>query len=373
MKPTLGNIIILLTLLFSPLWGSYEWKLLEHPTTLRVGQSGLIHYECAFDGSASEYSIQLLLENTPQYATSLLNQHTIMVKGKRIEVFELLLTPKVEGKLTFQPTAQVRFTTLGAVENTVLGRDNLSKEDIVNTQTHLPPLTIDTHANEVTLNGHFTLEVHTDTQTLHPYQPLHLRITIKGEGNFDALPLFDLNLSEVKQFLQSPKKSLIPSKEGFVGEVTQEFALVSSHPYTIPALHLRYFDPTTQKIITLSTLPLPITIDEAGYTPDSLLDTPLPEPKSSLLSYLVYGGFIALGVALGEAVRWLWHHRPKRRQRFFWENASDAKSLIILLSLHPEKRYDAIITALESGTMRVSDAKRVLKEEIVKSHTQWYI
>jgi len=363
MKPNLGNIIALLALLFSPLWGNYEWKLLESPSKLNVGQSGLVRYACSFDGSASEYSIQLLLENTPHYMTSLLNQHTTMVKGKRIEVVELLITPKVAGKLTLQPNARVRFTALGAVENTVLGRDNLSKEDIINTQIHLPPLTIDTHANGVALNGHFILEVHTDTQTLHPYQPLHLRITIKGEGNFDALPLFDLNLSEVKQFLQSPKKSLIPSKEGFVGEVTQEFALVASHPYTIPALHLRYFDTTTQKVVTLSTQPLPITIDEAGYTPDALLNAPLPPPPSSLLSYLMYGGLIALGVALGEVLRWVLHHRPKRRKRFFWENASDPKSLIILLSLRPEKRYDAIITALESGTMRVGDAKRILKEE----------
>ena len=148
-----------------------------------------------------------------------------------------------------------------------------------------------------------------------------------------------------------------------MGEVTQSFALVASHPYTIPSVHLSYFDTTTQKIITLSTQPIPITIDDAGYTPDALLDAPLPLPKSNLLHYLIYGGLIALGVALGEAVRWMWHHRPKRRQRFFWENASDAKALIILLSLRPKKRYDAIITALESGTMGVRDAKRVLQEE----------
>jgi hypothetical protein len=372
MKRNLGSIIALVTLFFSPLWGNYEWKLLDHPTTLNVGQSGLVRYACAFDGSASEYSIQLLLESTPHYTTSLLNQHTTMVKGKRIEIVELLITPKIAGKLTLSPNARVRFTALGAVENTVLGRDNLSKEDIINTQTHLPPLTIDTRANGVALNGHFTLDVHTDTQTLHPYQPLHLRITLKGAGNFDALPLFDLNLSEVKQFLQPPQKSLTPSQEGFVGEVTQSFALVSSHPYTIPALHLSYFDTTTQKIITLSTQPIPITIDDAGYTPDALLDAPLPLPKSNLLRYLIYGGLIALGVVLGEAVRWVWHHRPKRRQRFFWDNASDAKSLIILLSLRPQKRYDAIITALESGTMGVRDAKRALKE-IEKSRTQGYL
>ena len=137
MKPNLGKGIIVIALCFSPLWGSYEWKLLDHPTILNVGQNGLVRYACAFDGSASEYSIQLLLESTPHYTTSLLNQHTTMVKGKRIEIVELLITPKVAGKLTLSPNARVRFTALGAVENTVLGRDNLSKEDIINTQTHL--------------------------------------------------------------------------------------------------------------------------------------------------------------------------------------------------------------------------------------------
>jgi len=359
MKPNLGKILFLWSIAVGQLWGAYQWSVLEVPKTLVVGQSGVIRYECRFDGSAAEYSIKLKFEDTPSYKTTLLTDQDRVIAGKRIETFDVLVTPKIPGAIKINTEAVIRFTGLGAVENTVLGRDNLSKDDIVEEKATLPSVSLVANKNTMALTGKLTFEVRPDVRSVHAHEPLHLSIIVRGEGNLDEMTPYELNISGVKVFAQLPQKSLTPSAQGFEGEVSQEFALVASESYTIKPLQLSYFDTAKNQTVTLKSKPIYVEVGE-GYAFSSLLDVPEISDYGRLKRYALYLFFMGLGIGLNEAVRWLWKRRPVRKRRTFWESASTRSELVRILSLSGEKRFDEVIRALEEGKMDVREAKKKL-------------
>jgi hypothetical protein len=364
MKPNLGKILFFWIIAVGQLWGAYQWRVLEEPKTLVVGQSGVVRYECRFDSSAAEYSIKLKLDTTPSYKATILTQLDKVVGGKRIETFDLLITPKTSGVITINTKAVVRFTGLGAVENTVLGRDNLSKDDIVEETATLPSVTLVANKNTMALTGKLMFEVRNDARSVRAHEPFHLSVIVRGEGNLDEMTPYTLNISGVKVFTQLPQKSLTPSAQGFEGEVSQEFSLVADQSYTIEPFSLSYFDTAKNQSVTLKSKPIYVEVGE-GYAFSSLLDVPEISDYGTLKRYALYLFFIGLGVGLNEALRWLWKRRPVRKRRVFWESASTVSELVRLLSLSGEKRFDEVIRALEEEKMDVREAKKrlIMQEE----------
>lgn len=359
MKRSLGKILFLWITAVGQLWGAYQWSVLEAPKTLVVGQSGVIRYECRFDSSAAEYSIKLKLDNSPSYKASILTEHNAVVGGKRIETFDVLITPKISGAIKVQTEAAVCFTGLGAVENTVLGRDNLSKNDIIEEKVILPSIALVANKNTMALTGKLMFEVRSDARTVRAHEPFHLSVIVRGSGNLDEMTPYELNISGVKVFAEFPQKSLTPSAQGFEGEVSQEFALVAEKSYTIEPLSLRYFDTAKNKIVTLKSKPIYVEVGE-GYELSSLLDVPEINDDGTLKRYALYLFFIGFGVGLNEALHRLWNHRPVRKKRYFWNTASTASELVRILSLSGEKCFDEVIRALEEGKMDVREAKKRL-------------
>ncbi|MDD4855152.1 MAG: hypothetical protein PHQ22_03395 [Sulfuricurvum sp.] len=362
MKPNLGRILFLWIIAVGQLWGAYQWSVLEAPKILAVGQSGIVRYECRFDSSAAEYSIKLKLNDTPLYKTSILTEQDKVVGGKRIETFDVLITPKTSGTIKINTEAVVRFTGLGAVENTVLGRDNLSKDDIVEEKANLPSITLVANKNMMTLTGKLTLEVRSDTRMVRAHEPLHLSVIVRGAGSLDKMTPYKLNISGVKVFAELPQQSLTPSPQGFEGEVSQEFALVADKSYTIEPLSLSYFDTAKNQIVTLKSKPIYVEVGE-GYALSSLLDVPEINDYGTLKRYALYLFFIGLGAGFNEAARWLWKYRPVRKKRTFWESASTLSELVRILSLSGEKRFDEVIRALEEGKMDLREAKKRLRSQ----------
>ncbi|MDD2265415.1 hypothetical protein [Sulfuricurvum sp.] len=361
MRRSLGRVVILILLFPLYVWAeAYHWQLVESPKSLRVGQSALARYECLFDGSATEYSIKLNLKENTDYAISILREQDRVVKGKRINSFELIITPKRSGSIEVNLDGTVEYVPPGAIDyNAHLGRDNISKEDIVETKTHLPSFKLIAQSNSAALIGNITLEARMDHTSVRAYEPLHLSLFIKGSGNLDQFVPYELNISGVKVFAEPPQKSLSPSKDGYSGEVRQEFALVAEKPYTIPSLRLSVFDTVHNRMKMLQSAPLQVEVSE-GYDISSLLDAPDLTDTSTLKRYAFYTMLIAFGVLLGEIARRLWKHRPRRKTAQFWEKAGNTKELVLMLALSGDKRYDVIINALESNTIGLSEAKKKL-------------
>lgn len=360
MRRSLGRSILWIFMFHSALWGmNYHWNVTQSPASLRVGQSGVIRYTCTFEGSAPEYSTKLKLADSPLYTTSILSQKTSVLQGKRSDTIDVLVTPKSSGTLSIGMKAIVRYTSPGAIENTVLGRDNLSREDISETESTLPNVTIRAEQNNAALTGNITMEAHVDQTTVSAHEPAHLSVIIRGSGNLEQFVPYALNISGVRIFSEPPQKRLSPSSDGVEGEIRQEFALVADKAYVIPSLTLNVFDTLHNRPVTLKSEAIPIEVKE-GYDPASLLDTPDLSDRATLKRYAYNAGWIVLGIVLAELSRWLWKKRPRRKNRAFWEGAKTSKELVLILSLSGDKEYESIIAELEAGRILLGEAKKKL-------------
>ncbi len=110
--------------------------------SLVVGQSGVIRYECRFDSSAGDYTIEFKPSEESTYKASILTQRDQIVEGKRLQTFDVLIVPKQAGKIDIGFEALIRHTTFASIENATIGRDNVKKYDFNDEKVYLPPVTI---------------------------------------------------------------------------------------------------------------------------------------------------------------------------------------------------------------------------------------
>lgn len=361
MKLSLGKFLFVWILFVSHGWGAYQWRVMEAPASLLAGESGVVRYECVFDTSAADYTIDFKPAQSEGYKAAILTQRDQIKGGKRVQTYDVLITPKQAGKIDVKLEALIRHTTFASIENATIGRDNVKKYDFDDEQVMLPSVKIDVNENTAGLIGSLTLEVRADAKAVRAHEPLHLSIIVRGSGNLDRLIPYELNISGVKVFSQPPEKSLTVSKDGVEGEVIQEFALVSRESYTIEPFSLRYFDTDKKRIVTLKSKSLYVEVGE-GYEPSSLLDIPEVGDYESLKHYGVYALFMVLGAGLSVAAQWVWKRRPRLKKHYFWEDASTPQELIQILSLSGEKHYDEVIRSLEEGTMELREAKKRLED-----------
>lgn len=359
MKRSLGKFLFVWSVCVSHVWGAYQWRVMEAPTSLLVGESGVVRYECVFDTSAADYTIDFKPAQSEGYNASILTQRDQIKGGKRVQTYDVLIAPKQAGVIDVKFEALIRHTTFASIENATIGRDNVKKYDFDDEKAILPPVKINVNENTAGLIGNLTLEVRTDTKAVRAHEPLHLSVIVRGSGNLDRFIPYELNISGVKVFSQPPQKLLTASKDGVEGEIIQEFALVSRESYTIEPFSLHFFDTEKKRIVTLKSKSLYVEVGE-GYEPSSLLDTPEVGDYESLKHYGVYALFMVLGAGLSVASQWVWKRRPRLKKHYFWEDASTSKELIQTLSLSGEKRYDEVIKSLEEGTMELREAKKRL-------------
>lgn len=360
MKRSLGSVMILALLLAETLWGGgYQWRVLEAPKSLYVKQSGVIRYECAFSDSAGEYVIDFKPQGNERYDASILTQSDRIVSGKRVQSFDVLITPKEAGELNVVLYALVRHTTFASIENATIGRDNVRKYDFNDANVSLPATRIEAKANGSALSGQISMEVKIDKRSVIAREPVHVSLYLRGKGNLDQFTPYELNISGVSVFAEAPRKNLSPSPEGFEGEVRQEFALVSDKSFVIPSLSIEVFDPVTQKRKLLKSEAVSIEVAE-GFEQNNLLDPPQISDWSGWKRYALYAALMVLGALLYEGIRRGLKYLPRRRKKRFYDGAKTTKELMMVLALSGEKRYDALIAQLEAGELNVREAKKKL-------------
>lgn len=360
MKRSLGRLVLLWLAFTALVWGeAYQWRLLKAPESLRIGQSGVVRYECTFDGSASNYTIEFKPKSTNTYSVQILTQNDRIVQGKRIQTFDVLVTPLREGVIDLKLEALIRHTTFASIENATIGRDNVKKYDFNDEKALLPAVKITARENTASLTGRITLEVKSPHPVVRAHEPFHLSLYVRGSGNLDQFVPYELNISGVTVYAEPPQKSIAPSPDGYEGEIRQEFALIAEKSYVIAPLSLKVFDTSENRLKELKTAPMYVEVD-AGYEPSMLLDPPDLSDTATLKRYALYAGLVILGVAVGEVARRLWKLRPRRRSKMFWDQAKSIKELAMVLALTGDKRYEPLIRELEEGKLGLSEAKKKL-------------
>lgn len=360
MRRSLGRVISLMVFCALSGWGAtFQWRVVESPQSLYAHQSGVVRYECTFSDSAAEYTIAFNPQSTQEYDVRVLTQSDRIVHGKRTQIFDVLITPKQEGMAEINLDALIRHTTFASIENATIGRDNVKKYDFDDEKVLLPKVTLNVKANSATLTGKIEFSAHIDQPTVRAHQPVHLTLYVRGSGNLDQFVPYELNISGVKIFAESPQTTLTPSSDGFEGEIRQEFAIVSEKSFVIPPLSLSVLDSGSGAVKKLTTEVIRIEVDD-GYKIADLLDSPDLSDTATLKRYGFYIVLILFGIGLGEGMRWLWKHRPRRKTAQFWEKAKNTKELILILSLSGDKCYEPIIAELEAGKLGLGEAKKKL-------------
>lgn len=359
MKRSLGKLIALMILSVSGWGATYQWKMLEAPQSLYVQQSGVVRYECTFSTSAADYTIDFKPSGNESYKASILTQRDRIVEGKRVQTFDVLITPLKEGNIEIALEALIRHTTFASIENASIGRDNVKKYDFDDEKAHLPKVLITAKPNSAALSGEMALEVRIDKRSVIAHEPVHVSLFLRGKGNLDQYVPYELNISGVNIFAEAPMRDISPDTAGFSGEIRQEFALVSSKSFIIPSITIDVFDTSTQKIKRLQSEAVAIEVAQ-GFERSNLLDPPSLRDWSGWMRYTLYTGLVIAGVVLGEAVRRLWKLRPRRKRKQFYDDAKTTKELVMLLSLSGEKRYDEVIGLLELGRVDLREAKKRL-------------
>lgn len=357
MKRSLGRLLALMILSVSGWGATYEWKMLDAPQSLYVHQSGVVRYECTFSTNAADYTIDFKPSGNESYNASILTQRDRIVEGKRVQTFDVLITPTKEGNIEVALDALIRHTTFASIENASIGRDNVKKYDFDDETAHLPKVLIAAQANAAALSGDLTLEVTIDKRSVVSHEPVHLSLYIRGRGNLDQYVPYELNISGVNVFAEEPTRDITPDTAGFAGEIRQEFALVSDKSFVIPKITIEIFDTQSQKIKHLESEAVAIEVAQ-GFERSNLLDSPALRDWSSWLRYSFYVLLVLVGVVLGEVARRLWKVRPRRKRKQFYDDAKTTKELAVLLSLTGDKCYDEVIVGLESGTIVLSEAKK---------------
>lgn len=361
MKQSLGRLLVLMILSISGWGATYQWRVLEAPQSLYVHQSGVIRYECIFSTNAADYTIDFKPIGNEDYKASILTQRDRIAEGKRVQTFDVLITPTKEGNVEVALDALIRHTTFASIENASIGRDNVKKYDFDDETAHLPKVLMVAKANAAALSGELSLEVRIDKRSVVTHEPVHLSLYIRGRGNLDQYVPYELNISGVNIFAEEPIRDISPDTAGFAGEIRQEFALVGSKSFVIPKISIDVFDTATQKIKRLQSDAVAIEVAQ-GYERTNLLDPPALRDWSDWMRYSLYGGLVFAGIMLGEIARWLWKLRPRRKRKQFYDDAKTTKELVMLLALSGEKQYEPIIAELEAGTLDLREAKKRLEK-----------
>ena len=193
--------------------------------------------------------------------------------------YRYLIYPKRAGKISLEFEMTKSLTNDAKVAYAISGdRDNvkgLEKEDIV---VNVKPLALKIKSlpSNVDLVGDFTLTHDLDKQETDAFDPVNLKVELKGRGGVDAFALFQKS-KKYTLFTKAPKIKAFYTNEGSSTSIEWEYAISSADNFVLPKVTLKAFNPKTQKLYALVLPSYAIQVNEVKKA--SLLDkedAPLP-------------------------------------------------------------------------------------------------
>ncbi|MBW6489454.1 hypothetical protein [Sulfurimonas sp.] len=366
MKKNLGRVILVLSIfLHVEIFAStYTWSAYANKTTAYVNEAVHLKYICKFDDGAQLVSIEFKPAGEyEKYLLKNLRESESIVDGKKISIYEFVLFAKVAGRVELEFETVMKQTTRDAIEEMVIGRDNVKKEESVKKVLKQELLTLEVKETNNSLSGEFDIEVKKNEPRVKAYEPYHMQILIKGAGNFSAVKPIELKIEGVKVFAGDVVANYNLSKDGERGEWSQKFAFVSEKDFTIPDINIEYFNLISQKIESLGVDAINVKV-EGGFSKEELLDEAEQESFKFDYSYLNYMlvfivGFLCAKIKIKKSTA------SKDKKEIFHQKIDEAKSLdelMIILVLSGEKRYEKIIFEIESKKLTsLKSAKKISK------------
>ena len=201
--------------------------------------------------------------------------------------YKYVIYPKQTGKIALDFEMIKSRTDDEKVAYSIAGdRDNIKdlvKQDTVVTLKPLP-LEVKPLPNGTVLVGDYTLTYELDKNSTKAYDPVHLKVLLKGKGSTPPLKL----LSKSKNyhlFTQVPKIKSIYSSKGSYHTVEWDYAISAKEDFVLPKVVLKAFNPQNKKSYELFLPTQAISVTQVDK--ESILDKEdTPSVSSSDWSWL---------------------------------------------------------------------------------------
>lgn len=380
MKQNPGKLFLWLLLSMTTLFAQepYEWSVTASKHNVVVNEAVMLHYTCRFNDDGSLYTIEFKPpETTDSYRLYILSENERIRGGIRINEYLFLFFPMRAGSQHIDFTATMRHTTKASIENTVIGRDNVEDIDFSDKQVTLPPVELQVAPAAVGMVGRFTLDMQLSKKEVNAFEPIHLTLTVEGEGNFDQfVPFVIEDIPGVRIFTETPQKRYELSEHGFRGKWVQKLALVAEKGFRLDKFELAYFDIDDRKVKRLRSDAETIVVTKSAQR-EELLDSDEEEGASWEWSW-AYFNYLLTFLTGWIAGRWL---RKKPLEKIRDESligrikrSDSAKALAMTLVLSADERFAPLITKLEKtpDAANLVQAKRDALELIDKEE-EWDI
>ena len=351
MKKNLGRVFLIIAIfLHVELFAStYKWSATLDKTDAYINEAIYLKYICEFSDDAGLY----IIEFTPageheKYTLKNLRQSESIVNGRRVNTYEFIAYPKIAGEILFDFEVVMKKTTKESIENSIIGRDNVKREDFVKKYLKQEILSVHVKETKSDLVGSFTVVSKKNEPKVKAYEPYHMEIKIQGNGNFLAFKPIAFEIDGVKVFAGEVKQNTKLDKNGQSGEWSQKFAFVSEKDFQIPQVKIEYFNLNKQKLDALVIDGVGINV-EKGLSKDELLDKVEEKSFKFDATYIYYMLVFAAGFLAGKikikkrAITLSKDDEFKQKVR----NAKSLDELMVILALSESKKYEEIIINIE--------------------------
>jgi hypothetical protein len=168
---------------------------------------------------------------------------------------------------------------------------NLKSEPVSLNVKPLPPNAPPTFSGAI---GNFTMKIEAGPKTVQVGDPITVKATIAGRGNFDRMTAPALESDQGWHTYPPSAKFKQDDEVGISGEKTFEIVISPNEKKrTIPAFVFSYFDPIKEHYVTLRSEPIPIEVQGGAAAPSPTVApqgaapvaTPKPPPKPEDILY----------------------------------------------------------------------------------------
>jgi hypothetical protein len=167
--------------------------------------------------------------------------------------YKYLIYPKQVGKVAIKFEMIKSLTDDDKVAYAISGdRDNvkgLVKKDI-NVKLEPLILKVEKLPMDTVLVGEYTLKYLIDKTSTKAYEPIHLKVTLKGKGDIPPLELFPKSIM-YHLFTQKPKIKKLHSSKGTYSSVEWDYAISAKEDFILPKVGLKVFNPESKKVYEL--------------------------------------------------------------------------------------------------------------------------
>lgn len=366
MKKNLGSLFFLLMLFVSAelFATTYEWSAEIGRQKAYKNEPIYVHYTCTFSDRAELYAIEFNPSGEyEKFRVQNLKESQSIVDGKRIYSYEFVVFGKSAGEIEIAFEALMKLTNKDSIEDMVIGRDNMKKEEVKKTLFKQEVFKLIIEETNSTLVGNFTLEAKKHEPSVKAYEPYHLEIKIQGDGNFEAIEPLKFEIEGVKTFAEDVVLNKNLTKEGQSGVWSQKFAFVAEKSFSIPKQEIEYFNLKTKKLEKLVFDAVDVKV-AGGFAKEEMLDSVQEREFRFDTSYLYYLLAFVAGFFVGKIKR---KKSPQIKQSDdFLQKVKDVKSLdalMVLLVVEDTAKYGELIKEIEQDRITsLADAKKRIQK-----------